>query len=459
MQDEKRNDAGTTGTIRDFTDECWVVRERRQDRVDFLKKIEELSADNRQLIEASTMFRRRKEELRSTRDEMTGIRDLERKKRRELQESHRSFHESKENYRLLVESLPDPFIIRDGDEILFGNPAAVRLFAKESLRHLCEVPFHALISREGENRDPGMDHETMNREEEFAHQNVVVLPPGGSPVSMEMTSAPVCYHNRSATQIVLREVPGRTGGEDDLHVQIEEMERSVRALVRANRALGLVNTVTRHDVRNQLAIIRGYLGLARDCAADPALKKFLDKIDASARSIEKQILFTTDYTELGVCNSGWQQVEDVISRAREQLPSSEISFALDVQGLAIYAEHLLVKVFSNLIENSQRHEGTVDEIRVYCRKDGAALSLFYEDNGTGIPAEDKEQIFSRGFGKNTGMGLFFVRMLLQVTGISIIETGEAGKGVRFEMKVPSGSFQFVHGERPAVHEAGRKPAE
>lgn len=459
MQDEKRDDAGTTGTNSEVTDGCRVVRERRQTQDDFLKKIEELSADNRQLIGVSTIFRRRKEDLRSTRGEMPGIRDAVRKEHQDLQKSYRSLHESEENYRLLVESLPDAFIIRCGDKIHFGNPAALRLFAKESLRQLCEVPFHALISREGENRDPGMDHETMHSEEELAQQNVVVLAPGGSPVSMEMISAPVCYYGRSAIQIVFRDVPGRRSREDDLHVRIEEMDRSIRALVRANRTLGLVNTVTRHDIRNQLTIARGYLGLARDYAADSTLKKFLDKIDASARSIEKQILFSTDYTGLGVCNPEWQQVEDVISRAREHLPSSEISFALDVQGLAIYAEHLLVKVFSNLIENSQRHGGSVDEIRVYCRKDGAALSLFYEDNGTGIPAADKEQVFSRGFGKNTGMGLFFVREILQVTGISIHETGEPGKGVRFEMKIPSGSFQFVHGERPAIPQGGSKPAE
>jgi len=459
MQDEKQDGAGTTGTNRDVTAGCRVVRERRQIQPDFLKKIEELSEGNRLLIGASESFRRRNEKLRSTWDEMAGFRDVVRKEYQGFQESYRSLQESEETYRLLVESLPNAFIIRDGDEILFGNPAALRLFGKESVRELCEVPFHELISREEENHSPGMDHQTPLMGEESTHQELVLLPPGGSPVSIEMTSSAVCYHGRNATQIILRDVTGRRRREEDLHVQIEELDRSVRALGRANRTLGMVNTVTRHDIRNQIAIVMGYLALAKECAADPTLQGFLDKIDAAARSIEKQILFTTDYTGLGVCNPEWQQVEVVISRAREQVPTSEISFALDVQGLVIYAEHLLLKVFSNLIENSQRHGGIVDEIRIYSRKDGATLSLFYEDNGTGIPAADKEQVFSRGFGKNTGLGLFFVQEILHVTGISIIENGEPGKGVRFEMKIPSGSFQFVHGERPAIPQGGSKPAE
>ncbi len=458
MQDEKQFSAGTTGTTRDVTDGCRVVRERRQVQLDFLKKIEGLSAGNRLLIGASDSFRRRNDKFRSTWDEIPGIRDVVRKEYQELQENYRSLQESEENYRLLVESLPCALIIRDGDEILFGNPAALRLFAKESVRELCEVPFHTLISRDEGNRGVGIDHQTPLMGEESTHQELVLLPPEGSPVPIEMTSSAVCYHGRSATQIVLKDGTGKRRREENLHVQREELDRSVQALVRANRTLGLVNTVTRHDIRNQLAIVRGYLALAKDLAADPTLFSFLDKIDAAARSIEKQILFTTDYTGLGVCNPEWQQVEVVISRAREQVPTSEISFALDVQGLVIYAEHLLLKVFSNLIENSQRHGGIVDEIRIYSRKDGATLSLFYEDNGTGIPAADKELVFSRGFGKNTGLGLFFVREILHVTGISIIENGEPGKGVRFEMKIPSGSFQFVHGERPAVCQGGRKPA-
>lgn len=42
----------------------------------------------------------------------------------------------------------------------------------------------------------------------------------------------------------------------------------------------------------------------------------------------------------------------------------------------------------------------------------------------------------QGFGKNTGLGLFLIREILGITGISICENGEPGKGVRFEMSIP-----------------------
>jgi len=43
-------------------------------------------------------------------------------------------------------------------------------------------------------------------------------------------------------------------------------------------------------------------------------------------------------------------------------------------------------------------------------------------------------------------GLFFIREILDITGITITETGEPGKGARFEMKVPNGMWRMAgHG--------------
>ena len=67
-----------------------------------------------------------------------------------------------------------------------------------------------------------------------------------------------------------------------------------------------------------------------------------------------------------------------------------------------------------------------------------------EDDGVGISDENKEKIFDRGFGKNTGLGLFLSREILSLTGITIHETGEPGKGVRFEIKLPNGAYRFAN---------------
>ncbi|MDD1681346.1 MAG: sensor histidine kinase, partial [Methanoregula sp.] len=51
-------------------------------------------------------------------------------------------------------------------------------------------------------------------------------------------------------------------------------------------------------------------------------------------------------------------------------------------------------------------------------------------------------------GKGTGWGLFLAREILAVTGMTITETGEPGKGVRFEIILPPGSFRMNGEESP-----------
>jgi signal transduction histidine kinase len=74
--------------------------------------------------------------------------------------------------------------------------------------------------------------------------------------------------------------------------------------------------------------------------------------------------------------------------------------------------------------------------------DGKAV-IVCEDDGVGVPAGDKERIFEKGFGKNTGLGLALSREILDITGITIQETGTPGAGARFEIAVPAGSCRFT----------------
>lgn len=55
--------------------------------------------------------------------------------------------------------------------------------------------------------------------------------------------------------------------------------------------------------------------------------------------------------------------------------------------------------------------------------------------------DQKKYIFERGFGKNTGYGLFLTREILAMSDITIIENGQYGTGCRFEIDVPKGKYR------------------
>ncbi|MDD5187858.1 MAG: ATP-binding protein, partial [Methanoregula sp.] len=113
-----------------------------------------------------------------------------------------------------------------------------------------------------------------------------------------------------------------------------------------------------------------------------------------------------------------------------------------ISGLEVFADAPFEKVFFNLMENSVRHGEHVTRIALSLRETETGFVIVYEDNGIGIPEEDKKKLFRKGFGKHTGLGLFLSREILSITGITITENGVTGEGARFEITVPKGVYRF-----------------
>lgn len=223
---------------------------------------------------------------------------------------------------------------------------------------------------------------------------------------------------------------------------IDAWKQTEAALIQANKKLTLMNSIVRHDILNQVTVVLGHIALLREQPLDPAVAGALDKLQGAVRIIQSQIGFTRDYQDLGVRAPQWHPVEPLVAGAVKALRPIGIRVSTDLNGLSIYADPLLSSVFFNLLENAIRHGRTVTEIRVTAVPDGGGTRIIWEDNGVGVAAEHKDRIFDRGFGSHTGLGLFLVKEILSITGIAIRETGEPGKGARFEMAVPEGSVRY-----------------
>ena len=164
-----------------------------------------------------------------------------------------------------------------------------------------------------------------------------------------------------------------------------------------------------------------------------------------ADTITRQLSFTKDYEDLGVKSAVWQDVGTLVSSTMNELPMQNVGVENGCPGLEVFADPLLEKVFYNLIDNSLHYGGdTMKAIRITAEEQGENLRIIYEDDGNGISADDKKQLFTRGFGRHTGLGLFLSREILSITGITITENGEPGKGVRFEITVPNGAWRFTN---------------
>jgi|GEM_PF-2534991 len=224
------------------------------------------------------------------------------------------------------------------------------------------------------------------------------------------------------------------------HEEITGRKRAEREVELINGKVKLLGGITRHDVLNQLSVILGYAGLLEGMVEDEKGRRFLEKVMSASRTIQKQLEFQKDYEHLYSQAPRWTRLEDLVRTAMGACDLGSIEVHIDLKGLMVLSDPLMEKVFYNLIDNSVKHGEKVTDIRIHF--DGMAGKLVYEDDGVGIPAEDKQRIFKRGFGKDTGLGLHLVREILVSSGMEIVETGKPGEGARFEITIPRKAYMF-----------------
>jgi PAS domain S-box-containing protein len=236
------------------------------------------------------------------------------------------------------------------------------------------------------------------------------------------------------------------GRDDGGHIltfrDITERKNAETAFQKANRKLNLLSGIVRHDVKNKLTALFIYLELAAETRKEADKKVDLTRIRDSAEGIRTLIDFTQEYQDLGVAAPSWQNVGEALAAAGRQLDPSGIRLVDETGGLEVLADRLFQRVIYNLLDNAIRYAKGMTTFSIRYTRDGEQLILVAEDDGPGVPAEDKERIFERGVGHNTGLGLFLARDILGITGIMIRETGEPGNGARFEMTVPPGSYRL-----------------
>ena len=160
-------------------------------------------------------------------------------------------------------------------------------------------------------------------------------------------------------------------------------------------------------------------------------------MENAAKTIASQIEFMKTYQQIGMQSAVWQDVVDVI----RNLPEGSIPVKLELEHVEIFADLMLAQVFSNLFDNAQRHGQFAHAIRILGSLTPDAFNIIVADNGIGVAYEEKEKIFEQGYGKHTGLGLFLIREILGITGITIRETSRPGEGARFEIVVPQGMFR------------------
>lgn len=342
-----------------------------------------------------------------------------------------ALRESEEKYRILIENAQDVVLRITIDGILTYCSPAVTKFGG----YVAEEEIGQHIGKYFASPDQFGQALTLISEltekRESSSLEFIYQPRDRPPFWVEVVGSPVIEENRvTAIQCIMRDITGRKQGEE--------------ALREANIKLHLLSAITRHDINNQLTVLQTYLPVLEEQFSDPPSCDYFRRVEKATERISAMIQFTKTCESIGSNAPVWQDLLTIVETAAKEVVLGHIRLTHDLPpGIEICTDPLIVRVFSNLIDNSVRYGGTITTIRFFGEKHEGPYLIVCEDDGVGIPERLKERIFERGFGKNTGLGLFLAREILSITGITIRETGEPGKGARFEIIVPKLMYRFT----------------
>ena len=171
--------------------------------------------------------------------------------------------------------------------------------------------------------------------------------------------------------------------------------------------LKTANSILRHDITNDIVVIKSALDIYRDENDETMLDEIEKRVEKSINTINKQReqeKFIDSHSDLDEF-----EIEKVV---HDIIPNfSDIKINVTGKGTA-YADNAIYSVFENIIDNAVKH-GKTTKMDIDIRSDEEYCEIRFADYGTGIPDDLKYKIFDEGFsyGKagHTGIGLYIVQ--------------------------------------------------
>jgi two-component system, OmpR family, sensor kinase len=192
-------------------------------------------------------------------------------------------------------------------------------------------------------------------------------------------------------------------------------------------------------------------------AAVLRMTHLMDNLLNSSRLIEQGAELYFHPTEIDLAGV----LADVCQLHREIAAKSQIIERFEVDSLRMSGDpKLLHQVFSNLLSNAIKYSPTGKPITIRAAIEAGDAVISIEDHGIGIPAADIDRVFARYWrGSNvsgivgTGIGLYLVRMIVDLHHGRIAVESIEGKGSCFTVRLPLYVDDQHAADRPGADES------
>ncbi|MEN6610503.1 MAG: PAS domain S-box protein [Methanoregulaceae archaeon] len=214
------------------------------------------------------------------------------------------------------------------------------------------------------------------------------------------------------------------------------------ALATTGNRLNTIAGIIRHGLSKKLAVLYGQLSLGVMKFDNPAVISFIGDLKESAESIQRLVEISRAFRDIGTEPPVWIPVQKAVCEAANGMDPDNAVFRSWTERLEVFADPHLTTAFFHIFENARKISPGADRMVVTYQVLSEGCVIRVEDNGMGFPGSVKDALFTQEK-ENCGSGLYLAHEILMITGMTIRETGTPGKGIRFEITVPSEGYRVV----------------
>jgi len=213
-----------------------------------------------------------------------------------------------------------------------------------------------------------------------------------------------------------------------------ERERQLR---QQNQRLDEFASVISHDLRNPLNVAQGRATLLAEEAESDHLEPLLNALDRMEAIVEDTLTLARQGDT--ITSTEPVSLTDLVGKCWATVDSGDATIEIIDEVTFEGDPDRLRHVFENLFRNAVEHGSSDVTVRVGSHGE---QGIYVEDDGPGIPADERESVFEAGHSSakgGTGFGLTIVKRIVEAHGWELAVTDGTAGGARFEIEMSEDS--------------------
>lgn len=341
----------------------------------------------------------------------------------QIKKRERAFRESEERFRLLVETAPDAIFLVSGRNVVYANQAAVQLLKADSASQLIGQPVMSWLHPSFKEAVEKRYQILLEKRQPVPPMEQIYLRLDGTELPVEVTAAPLQYHDSDGALIYVRDISERKNREEKRIADLLQFRQQQKL-----ESIGTLASGVAHEINNPIMGIINYAQLIIDENPSDSVTWYAQEIMVEGTRISRITSDLLFYSRQQKQTHSPADINDIIRRTltliggvlkRDQidiqiLPSADLP---PIKCRSQQIQQILMNLLTNARDTlNEKYSGShPDKVillstELYENEGRRWIRITVEDHGKGIPQAYRDKLFDPFFTTKprdvgTGLGL------------------------------------------------------